>query len=120
MPLWSIAFLFASLASLGLPGLSGFPGEFVTIVESFSAVGAWTALATIGLVLSAAYNLRAVRGTVQGPVGAMDALPDLGGVELALVGAFCLAILALGLQPVVIARMSEQVFSALSALVGGA
>ncbi len=120
MPLWSIAFMFGSLASLGLPGLSGFPGEFVTIVESFSAIGAWTALATIGLVLGAAYNLRAVRGTVQGPVGSLDSLPDLGGRELALVGTFCLAILALGLQPVVIARMSEQIFGALSALVGGA
>lgn len=119
MPLWSLAFVFGSLASLGLPGLSGFPGEFVTIVEAFSAVGAWTALATIGLVLGAAYNLRAVRGTAQGPVGPLDVLPDLGSRELALVGAFCLAILALGLQPVFVARMSEQVFGALSALVGG-
>jgi len=120
MPLWSIAFVFGSLASLGLPGLSGFPGEFVTIIEAFSAVGAWTALATVGLVLGAAYNLRAVRGTVQGPVGALDSLPDLGGRELGLVAAFSLAILALGLQPLVVARMSEQVLSALSALVGGA
>jgi len=120
MPVWSIAFVFGSLASLGLPGLSGFPGEFVTVVESFSAVGVWTAVATIGLVLGAAYNLRAVRGTVQGPVGSLDALPDLGRRETALVAAFCLAIVALGLQPVAVARISESVLTALSALVGGA
>jgi len=120
MPGWSIAFGFGSLASLGLPGLSGFPGEFVTVVESFSAVGVWTAVATIGLVLGAAYNLRAVRGTVQGPVGSLDALPDLGRRETALVAAFCLAIVALGLQPVAVARISESVLTALSALVGGA
>lgn len=120
MPIWSVAFVFGSLASLGLPGLSGFPGEFVTVVESFSAVGAWTAIATIGLVLGAAYNLRAVRGTVQGPVGKFDSLPDLSGRETALVAAFCVAILTLGLQPVLVARISEQVLSALSALVGGA
>jgi len=119
MPIWSLAFVFGSLASLGLPGLSGFPGEFVTVVESFSAVGAWTAVATIGLVLGAAYNLRAVRGTVQGPVGSFDSLPDLGRREIGLCVGFCLAILVVGLQPSLISHISEQACSALSLLVGG-
>lgn len=119
IPVWSVVFVFASLASLGLPGLSGFPGEFVSVIESFSAIGAWTAVAMIGLVLGAAYNLRAVRGTVQGPVGAFDSLPDLGARELTLVAAFCAGIIVVGLQPTLVARVSEQFFAALSHLLTG-
>ncbi len=76
-PRWAVAFVFASLASAGLPALSGFPGEFVTILEAYSAWG-WTVIvAGLGVVLAAAYNLRAVRSSVQGPVGEFGELADL-------------------------------------------
>ena len=44
MPVWGVAFTFGALASLGLPGLSGFPGEFATVLESFRVFGWWTAV----------------------------------------------------------------------------
>ena len=119
MPVWSVAFVFGSLASLGLPGLSGFPGEFVTVLSGFSRFGWWTAVAAIGLVLGAAYNLRAVRGSVQGPVGDFGSLPDLGGREMALVAGFSLGIVLLGLQPVALLRCAETALAALAAAVGG-
>ncbi|NTU70271.1 MAG: NADH-quinone oxidoreductase subunit M [Coriobacteriia bacterium] len=119
VPMWSVAFVFGSLASLGLPGLSGFPGELVSVIEGFSAFGWWTTAATVGLVLGAAYNLRAVRGTVQGPVGEFAVLPDLTVRESALVLAFATGIVVLGVRPVLVLGVAEQALSGIAAIVGG-
>ena len=119
VPLWGTAFMFAALASLGLPGLSGFPGEFVTVLGSFSAFGWWTAFATIGLVLGAAYNLRAVRGSVQGPIGDFDVLADLNVREVGLVVAFAAGIVLIGVQPHLVVRGAETALTVVSHLVNG-
>lgn len=119
VPVWSVAFVFGALASLGLPGLSGFPGEFVTVLAGYARFGWWTAVATVGLVLAAAYNLRAVRGSVQGPVGEFAVLADLSARETGLVLAFSAGILVLGVQPVALLRSAETALSALAAVVGG-
>lgn len=114
MPRWSTAFVFASLASAGLPALSGFPGEFVTILEGFSAWGWWIIIALVGLALAAAYNLRAVRGTVQGPLGTFAETDDLGRREFGVVLGFSAFIIAVGLQPDVIIRAASAVLEAAS------
>jgi NADH-quinone oxidoreductase subunit M len=119
VPIWSVVFTFGALASLGLPALSGFPGEFVTVLESFKVFGWWTVVATLGLVFGAAYNLRAVRGSVHGPVGEFDKLADLGPREIGLSGAFALAIVVLGVQPMLVMNVAEAALNALSRLVGG-
>lgn len=119
MPVWGVAFTFGALASLGLPGLSGFPGEFVSVLESFRVFGWLIAIATVGLVLAAAYNLRAVRGSVQGPVGEFHTLSDLGGRETALASTFAIGIIVLGLQPMLLLHMSQQALLVLSRIVGG-
>jgi NADH-quinone oxidoreductase subunit M len=119
MPVWSVAFMFGALASLGLPGLSGFPGEFVTVIAGFGRFGWWTALATIGLVVGAAYNLRAVRGSVQGPVGEFSSLADLSVREMSLVGLFSAGIVALGVQPTLVLNAAETALTALSKIVNG-
>jgi NADH-quinone oxidoreductase subunit M len=119
MPIWGVAFTFGALASLGLPGLSGFPGEFAAVLESFRTFGWWTLVGTIGLVLAAAYNLRAVRGSVQGPVGEFTSLPDLGVRETSLVVAFSVGILALGVQPMLILSIAEKALLSLSRIAGG-
>jgi len=119
MPIWGVAFTFGALASLGLPGLSGFPGEFATVLESFRAFGWWTAFGTIGLVLAAAYNLRAVRSSVQGPVGEFTSLPDLGVRETSLVVAFSVGIVALGIQPMLLLNVAEKALLSLSKVAGG-
>ncbi len=118
IPAWSVAFVFASLASLGLPGLSGFPGEFASVLEGFRSFGWWIVVATFGVVFAAAYTLRAVRGSVQGPVGEFDALSDLATREAVTVGAFGLAILALGVWPNSVLLMVDPALRSLAALVG--
>ncbi|HEY5506820.1 MAG TPA: proton-conducting transporter membrane subunit, partial [Coriobacteriia bacterium] len=119
MPVWGFAFTFGALASLGLPALSGFPGEFVTVLESFRVFGWWSLVATLGLVLGAAYNLRAVRGPVHGPVGEFDALADLSGREIGLSGVFALGIVVLGVQPMLVLNVADTALRALARLVGG-
>ena len=119
MPIWGVAFTFGALASLGLPGLSGFPGEFATVLEAFKVFGWWTAVGTIGLVLAAAYNLRAVRGSVHGPVGEFASLPDLGLRETSLVVVFSAGIVALGVQPMLLLTIAEKALVSLSTIAGG-
>lgn len=58
MKLFSFFFLLASLASVGLPGLNGFPGEFLVFAGSYRILGVKTLLAIAGVVLSACYMFR--------------------------------------------------------------
>lgn len=117
-PRWSVAFMFAALASAGLPGLSGFPGEFVTVLEAFGAVGWWTLVAGFGVVLAAAYNLRAVRGTVQGPVGSFDTLADLDRRETTTAALVAVAVIAVGVAPWLVTAMGSAVFARLAETLG--
>jgi len=119
IPAWGVAFTFGALASLGLPGLSGFPGEFVTVLESFHALGWWTLVGTVGLVLGAAYNLRAVRSAVNGPTGQFIQLPDLSGREIALAGLFSAGIVVIGVQPMLVLSISGSALRVLAHVVGG-
>ena len=69
MPLYAAAFMVFTLANVGLPGTSGFVGEFLTLIGTFK-VSIWTAtLATLGVILSAGYALWLYRKVV---FGALD------------------------------------------------
>ena len=57
MPVYSILFLFFSIANLGFPGMSSFSGEFLTLVGAFSSNTLVSLIASLGMVLSAAYSL---------------------------------------------------------------
>jgi len=118
-PRWAVAFVFASLASAGLPALSGFPGEFVTTIEAFGALGWWTAVAGLGVVLAAAYNLRAVRHTVHGPVGGFGELPDLTMRESATAAAFSVAIVVLGVAPWLVLDVTQAALSVIARIANG-
>jgi NADH:ubiquinone oxidoreductase subunit 4 (subunit M) len=89
------------------------------VLESFRAFGWWTVFGTVGLVLAAAYNLRAVRSSVQGPIGEFSALPDLGVRETSLVVAFSAGILALGIQPMLLLSIADKALLSLSRIAGG-
>lgn len=118
-PRWGTAMTFAALASLGLPGLSGFPGEFVAVIESFGAWSWLIALATPGIVLAAAYNLRAVREAVHGePAGEWKAMADLVAVDLVPVLLLAAVIIALGVWPRLITDMTGGLTTVLAGVVG--
>jgi NADH-quinone oxidoreductase subunit M len=72
MPFYATVFMVATLASVGLPGLSGFIGEFLVLVGSFKSLSlsgatAWTALAATGVILGAIYMLWMVQRVFFGP-----------------------------------------------------
>jgi NADH-quinone oxidoreductase subunit M len=117
-PRWSVAFVFAALASAGLPGLSGFPGEFVTTLEAFGAYQWWVLIAAVGIVLAAAYNLRAVRLSVQGPTGQTLELPDLSRRESASLGLAALVVVVIGLAPWLVTGTAAAALEAVAVAVG--
>src|SRR5690606_6828278 len=57
MPLYAAVFLVFTMANVGLPGTSGFVGEFLTLMGTFKANVQVAVLATIGIILSAGYAL---------------------------------------------------------------
>ena len=76
MPLYAVALMIFTLANVGLPGTSGFVGEFLTLVGAFKA-NSWVAFyATLGVILSAAYALYLYRRII---FGVLDK-PNLQGI----------------------------------------
>jgi NADH-quinone oxidoreductase subunit M len=83
MPRYGVVFMILMLGSVGLPGTSGFVGEFLALLGAFQ-YNTWVALlAGLGVVLGAAYMLRLYRSVMFGPVINQDAaaMPDLNTRE---------------------------------------
>src|SRR5215218_1009296 len=66
MPLYAVVFMVFTMANVGLPGTSGFVGEFLTLIGTFKVSIPTAALATTGVILSAAYALWLYRKVVFG------------------------------------------------------
>lgn len=110
--LWSVApklagfgLLFA-LASLGLPGLGNFIGEFLVLIGSFQSSQLLTILASLTLVASAVYSLRLVQRAFHGEAGRVIA--DLGKLEMVVLLLLAVAIVWLGLAPQPVFSMSRS------------
>ncbi|HEY1014102.1 MAG TPA: NADH-quinone oxidoreductase subunit M [Herpetosiphonaceae bacterium] len=100
-PVFVFFLLFATMSSVGLPGLNGFIGEFTVMAGTFNSQLGWTftAFAAIGVILAAVYLLKMFQGVASGPLDARKngGLRDLTGREVALLLPICAAILAIGL-----------------------
>jgi NADH-quinone oxidoreductase subunit M len=101
MPVFAAFMVVFAMANAGLPGTSGFVGEFLVILSSFRASFWYAFLAATTLVLGAAYTLWLVKRVVFGPVANdhVAALKDLDGREFLVLGVLAAAVLALGLWP---------------------
>ncbi len=98
MPLAAAAFGLASFSSVGLPGLAGFVGEILVLLAAAPRFPALVPLAACGVVLSAAYMLRAVRVVFLGPETEGPAR-DLTRVEAALLAPALALLVLLGVRP---------------------
>ena len=101
MPGYALLFMVFTMASVGLPGLSNFPGEFLASVGTYRA-STWGAIAaTVGIILGAAYMLwlywRICFGTLRNADAA--AMPDLSAREWWLLAPIALAVLWMGIYP---------------------
>ena len=101
MPMYAFVFMVFTLANVGLPGTSGFIGEFLTLVGAFKA-NTWVAfIATIGVILSAAYALYLYRRMIFGPLEkpALRGISDLGYREVVVFAPLVLLVILFGFYP---------------------
>jgi len=101
MPLYALVFMLFTMANVGLPGTSGFVGEFLTLAGAYKA-STWLAfVATLGVILSAGYALwlfaRVVFGKMDKPV--LAAIPDMDRRELLIFAPLVLLTLYYGVKP---------------------
>jgi len=101
MPLFAGVFLFMAFASIGLPGLNGFIGEFKILLGSWLAWPVLAILAASGVVLAAIYLLWAYERMFTGPVTneANKGLKDLSAREIAILVPLAALIVFLGVYP---------------------
>jgi len=101
MPVFAALMVFFAMSNAGLPGTSGFVGEFMVIIGSFQANFWYAFLAATTLILGAAYTLWMVKRMLYGEVTneKVEALKDLNGREFVILGTLATAVLILGLWP---------------------
>ena len=100
VPVLSGAFLIATFASVGLPGFSGFVGEFLAMLGSFQAARFYTVVAVTGVIFAALYLLWAYQRVFTGePNELAKKMPDISFRELLVVVPLLLMSLVLGLAP---------------------
>ncbi|HEB82468.1 MAG TPA: NADH-quinone oxidoreductase subunit M [Gammaproteobacteria bacterium] len=101
MPVFAAFSVFFAMANAGLPGTSGFVGEFMVIIASFHANFWYAFLAALTLILGAAYTLWMVKRVFYGEVANdnVAALKDINARELVIMTTLAVAVLALGLWP---------------------
>jgi NADH-quinone oxidoreductase subunit M len=101
MPAYALIFMFFTMANVGLPGTSGFVGEFLTLVGIFQ-VNTWAAaFATSGVILSAAYALWLYRRVVMGELfkDSLKGIADMSMREKAVMAPLVAMTLLLGIYP---------------------
>jgi NADH-quinone oxidoreductase subunit M len=102
MPWFAFFLVFSTLASVGLPGLNGFVGEFLILTGSYrSGLIVPTVLAAFGVVLAALYLFKMLHLTLWGPLTkeANRGLKDLSFREILLMAPLCLLMLLIGIAP---------------------
>jgi len=101
MPVFAAFMVLFAMANAGLPGTSGFVGEFMVIIASFKANFWFAFVAATTLVLGAAYTLWMVKRVVYGEVANKNVaeLKDLNFREFAVLGILAVAVLLVGIWP---------------------
>jgi NADH-quinone oxidoreductase subunit M len=101
MPKYAAFMVLFAMANAGLPGTSGFVGEFMVIIASFRANFWFAFFAATTLVLGAAYTLWMVKRVIYGDVANKNVaeLTDLNGREFIVLGILAIAVLLVGLWP---------------------
>jgi NADH-quinone oxidoreductase subunit M len=101
MPWFAAFMILFAMANCGLPGTSGFVGEFMVILAAFQSNPLIALLAAFTLIIGAAYTLWLVKRVIFGEVGndKVAKMKDLDTREWIVLGAFAIAVLALGVYP---------------------
>jgi NADH-quinone oxidoreductase subunit M len=117
MPVYAAVFMLFTMANVGLPGTSGFVGEFLTFMAVFQ-VNTWVALfAASGVILAAGYGLWLYRRVVFGPLikASLKTIPDMDRREKLMFAPLVAAVLILGVYP---SLVTDIIGPSVAALVG--
>ena len=109
--------LFFAIASLGLPGLGNFVGEFLVLVGLFRVDPVITAVAALGLITAAVYSLIMIQKSFQGNPDESRVLNDFGALEMTAMGVMVVGLVWLGVYPQPVFDLTQPVVDSLSALV---
>jgi NADH-quinone oxidoreductase subunit M len=109
MPKFAAFMVLFALANAGLPGTSGFVGEFLVIIASFKANFWYAFLAAVTLILGAAYTLWLVKRVIFGEVANhhVKELTDLNAREYITLGMLAIAVLLVGLWPAPLLEVTQ-------------
>jgi NADH-quinone oxidoreductase subunit M len=108
MPLYALVFMVFTMANVGLPGTSGFVGEFMALIGTFKANIPVASLATLGVILSACYALwlyrKVIFGVLEKP--ALMGLRDIGAREILILAPLVVLTILFGVYPKPVLDMS--------------
>src|SRR5882672_4916801 len=115
MPVYAAVFMLFTMANVGLPGTSGFVGEFMTLLGTFRVNITVASLATLGVILSACYALWLYRKVVLGRLDkpSLATITDMGWREIAIFTPLIVLTLLLGFYPKPVLDMSAASVTAL-------
>jgi NADH-quinone oxidoreductase subunit M len=127
VPFISGILLIAGMASLGLPGLSGFVGEFLAFLGLFDSLKIYAVVGTLGIILAAVYVLRGVLGITFGPMPErLEGIRDARFIEAIPMITLVAFILLLGVFPSVLSQPLQltiggfdQVIQSIAGKIGG-
>jgi NADH-quinone oxidoreductase subunit M len=120
MPVFAAFFVLFAMANAGLPGTSGFVGEFMVIIASFKA-NFWIAFfAATTLILGAAYTLWMIKRVVYGEIANDNVaeLHDLNRREFVVLGVLAISVLLIGLWPAPLVEMMNVTLEKLVETIG--
>jgi NADH-quinone oxidoreductase subunit M len=116
LPRYAGFLVFFSLASLGLPGLSGFVAEFMSLLGAFGPWRWQTIVSVLGIVMAAAYMLKVIRQVLLGPLNQKWAnLSDMTWWEWWTLVPLMACTLALGISPLLLLRIQDPAVQSLVA-----
>lgn len=118
IPVVSFMTAFVAFANLGLPGLAGFIGEFITLTGVYPAFGLWVLIAGLGLVMTAAWHLLTMRNVLLGEGKKEYAgLPDVTLKEKIIFAPLAVLIVLFGVWPAPIMNLLHDAVATLSQVI---
>ncbi len=110
MPYYAMLFMIFMLASVGLPGTSGFVGEFLTIIGAFQVNKIIAIIAAIGVILGACYMLwlyaRVMFGDIKNKK--VESMKDVNIIEFSALGLMAFLVVLFGIYPSLILRYLDS------------
>lgn len=120
MPIASGFLLAGAMASLGLPGMSGFISEFMAFLGLFKVMPVLGVVGTLGIIMTAAYLLRSVLNMTFGKSSqSYEGMTDLKGIEALPVAILLAFIILIGVYPAILTELIQTSIQSIDLGIGG-